>query len=88
MTAFIIGCLWIVAAQVIALLPSRDRHWRAAYVLIAVGLPILWFVYREQGPWVALLFLIGGMALLRWPVWYLFLNIRRLLTGARDDRDD
>lgn len=33
--------LWLIAANLIGMLPSRDRHWRAAYFLIAVGLPLL-----------------------------------------------
>jgi len=37
----ILACLWFVAANVGAMLPSRDYHWRFAYVLIALGVPVL-----------------------------------------------
>lgn len=65
-----LAALWGVAANVIALLPSRDYHWRAAYVLIAVGIPILGYVTWQNGPWVGLIVLVAGMSVLRWPVIY------------------
>ncbi len=42
--------VWMIAANVIAMFPSRDYHWRAAYVLIAVGVPLLGWVTWEGGP--------------------------------------
>lgn len=65
-----LAALWGFAANVIALLPSRDYHWRAAYVLIAVGIPILGYVTWQNGPWVGLIVLVAGMSVLRWPVIY------------------
>lgn len=78
MTALAVACLWLVAANVIAVLPSRDHHWRAAYGLIAVGVPILGWVTLLNGPLWGLAFLIGGASVLRWP---LILLWRRLLQG-------
>ncbi|MCK0170520.1 DUF2484 family protein [Aliiroseovarius sp. S1123] len=69
--SLILACLWAVVAQVIALTPSKDHHWRVAYVLIAVGIPLLGYVMYENGPWVGLLVLLGAMSILRWPVIYL-----------------
>lgn len=69
--SLILVCLWVVTAQIIALTPSRDRHWRVAYGLIAVGIPLLGYVIYENGPWVGLLVLLGAMSILRWPVIYL-----------------
>lgn len=69
--SLILACLWIITAQIIALTPSRDHHWRLAYVLIAVGIPLLGYVIYENGPWVGLLVLLGAMSILRWPVIYL-----------------
>ncbi|MEY4984395.1 MAG: hypothetical protein RIR62_2661 [Pseudomonadota bacterium] len=60
--------LWLVLANVIAMFPSRDHHWRAAYVLIAVGIPILGWVTYEAGPIWGLLLLAGGASVLRWPL--------------------
>ena len=78
MLSVIAACLWILLAQLIAILPSKDRHWRAAYFLIAIGLPILVWVYLQNGFWIALLVLIGGMSILRWPVFYAYRFVMRL----------
>ncbi|MEL7253529.1 MAG: DUF2484 family protein [Pseudomonadota bacterium] len=69
--SLILACLWALAANILAMLPSRDNHWRRAYVLIAVGIPILGYVTYENGPWWGLAVLLAGMSVLRWPVLYL-----------------
>jgi hypothetical protein len=63
-----LAALWALLANVLAMLPSRDHHWRLAYVLIAVGIPLLGFVTYENGPWIGLAVLLAGMSVLRWPV--------------------
>lgn len=70
MLSLILACFWVVIAQAIALLPSRDHHWRAAYGLIAVGLPLLGYVIYENGPWLGALAAVAAMSILRWPVIY------------------
>ena len=74
----ILACLWAVIASVIALTPSRDDHWRNAYVLIALGVPILGYVALAHGPWLGLLVLACGCSILRWPV----IHLARRLRGA------
>lgn len=69
--------LWLVAANVIAMFPSRDKHWRAAYVLIAIGVPLLGWVTYEGGPILGMLVLAAGASILRWPVIYLWRWLRR-----------
>ena len=62
-------CLvWLIAANVIGMFPSRDLHWRAAYVMIAIGVPLLGWATWESGPVVGLLLLAAGASILRWPV--------------------
>ena len=39
--SLILACLWVVAATVIALIPSKRNHWPQAFMLIALGLPLL-----------------------------------------------
>ncbi|WP_412506969.1 DUF2484 family protein [Roseovarius sp. SYSU LYC5161] len=75
--------LWAIAANVLALIPSRDNHWKRAYVLIAIGVPLLGWVTVENGPWVGLLVLIAGMSVLRWPVLFLGRWLRRRVERAR-----
>ena len=70
--ATIAGLVWLIAANLIAMIPFRDHHWRAAYVLIAVGIPILGWITYASGPVMGLLFLAGGMSVLRWPMIYLW----------------
>jgi Protein of unknown function (DUF2484) len=71
-------CLaWLIAANVIAMFPSRDKHWRVAYGLIALGVPLLGWATWELGPVVGLLLLAAGASLLRWPVVFLWRWLRR-----------
>ena len=71
--------VWLIAANVIAMMPSKDQHWRAAYVLIAIGIPVLGWLTWQNGPWVGLLGLAAGVSILRWPVRYLGRWVRRRL---------
>lgn len=75
--SLILACLWLISANLIGMLPSRDHHWRAAYALIAVGIPILGYVTWQHGGFVGFLVLAGGASVLRWPVWYLWLWLKR-----------
>ena len=76
-------CAWLVAANVAAMVPSNDNHWRRAYVLIALGLPLLVWVWAQNGVWIALLALAAGMSVLRWPVVYLWRWVKRLAAGQQ-----
>ena len=76
--SMILAAAWAIFANLLALLPSKRNHWPLAYVLIAVGVPILGFVTYQNGPWVGLLILAAGMSILRWPVYYLFRWIKGL----------
>ena len=75
--SLIAALLWLVVANVIGLLPSRDQHWRAAYVLISIGIPILGWVTYENGPIWGMAMLAGGASVLRWPVVFLARWIKR-----------
>ena len=78
-TPLIAGLLWLVAANVIGLLPSRDKHWRVAYILIAVGVPILgWVTYVDGVVW-GLILLTAAGSVLRWPVVYAWRWVRARL---------
>ena len=75
----IFAALWALTANVLAMLPSRDHHWRRAYVLIGVGIPLLGYVTYENGPLIGFLVLLAGMSVLRWPVIYLSRWLRRMV---------
>ncbi len=75
--------LWGVVANILAMLPSKDNHWKRAYFLIAVGVPILGYVTYESGPWIGLMVLAAGMSILRWPVIYLTRWTKAKLQGMK-----
>jgi len=77
--SLILACVWLVAANVLAMFPSRDYHWANAYKLIAVGVPILGYVTWQNGHWIGLLVMVAAMSVLRWPVIYLGRWVRRVL---------
>ncbi|WP_282119134.1 DUF2484 family protein [Ruegeria atlantica] len=74
-----LAALWGISANVLAMIPSKDNHWTRAYILIAVGIPILGYVTLQNGPWIGLLVLAAGMSVLRWPIIYLGRWVRRLV---------
>jgi hypothetical protein len=75
-----LAALWALVANVIAMAPSKDSHWRSAYGLVACGIPILGYVTWQHGPWIGILVLAAGMSVLRWPVVYFGRWIRRKTT--------
>lgn len=77
--SLILACIWVLVANLLAMMPSRDNHWRLAYALIAAGIPILGFVTWQMGPWVGLVCLVAAASMLRWPIVYLW----RWVTGQR-----
>jgi hypothetical protein len=78
MIAIGLGFAWLVAANVLAMLPSRDNLWTRAYFLIVIGIPLLGYITYTNGPWIGLGFLCAGCSLLRWPL----INMARWMRGA------
>ncbi|MCO4841168.1 MAG: DUF2484 family protein [Rhodobacteraceae bacterium] len=79
--SLVLACVWALVANVLAMTPSKDYHWRNAYILIGIGIPLLAFVTLENGPLVGLVVLIAAMSVLRWPVVYLSRWIKSRVTG-------
>lgn len=73
--------LWLIAANLTGMLPSKRQHWPQAYVLIALGLPILAWVWVDTGWIAALLCLAGAASVLRWPLRYLARWLGRTFAG-------
>ncbi len=69
--SLIAAFVWLVAANIAGMIPSRDHHWSRAYALIAIGVPLLGWVTLENGPLIGLFCLAAGASVLRWPVIYL-----------------
>ena len=72
----LLALVWLVAVNVGGLLPTKDYHWRFAYAMIALGIPLLGWLTWTQGPIVGLLFLAAGASVLRWPLIYLMRWLR------------
>ena len=83
--SLILAFVWLVVANVLALIPSRDNHWSRAYVLIAVGVPLLGLVTWQNGPVIGIIVLVAGISVLRWPVIYLGRWVRGLLAGGKGE---
>ena len=74
---FILIGLWVVLAFVLSAIPSNDNHWRRAYVLIAVGVPLLvWIMWRDGFLMGAIAFIVG-CSVLRWPVYFFWQRLKR-----------
>lgn len=82
MMAVGLGCAWLIVANMLALLPSRDNHWARAYGLIALGVPLLGYITYTNGLLMGMIFLIAGASILRWPVIYLGRWMRRMMGRA------
>lgn len=80
--------LWFIAANIAAILPSNDHHWRRAYFLMATGIPLLGFVTYQNGLWIGLIVLCAGMSILRWPVYFLWRWIKRVILRRPDPKED
>lgn len=81
--SLILALLWFVAANLAGMIPSRDNHWRRAYVLIALGVPLLGWATYQNGPLVGIVLLAGGASVLRWPLIHLARWLRRGWRGVR-----
>lgn len=69
--------IWLILANLLAMMPSPDHHWTNAYRLIAVGVPLLvWLVVSNGLIWGGI-FLIAAGSVLRWPVIYAWRWLRR-----------
>ncbi len=83
-TSLVLAFLWLVAANVIGMFPSRHNHWPAAYGLIALGVPLLGYVTYQNGPIIGLLALMAGASILRWPLIHLWRRVRQIRQRRAD----
>lgn len=70
------GFIWLIVANVIAMTPSRNYHWKNAYKLIAAFVPILIWVACSTGFIWAAAFALGAASVLRYPVLYAWRWVR------------
>ena len=82
-TSLVLSFVWLILANLLAMIPSNDDHWRRAYFLIAVGLPLWVWLLVQNGPFVAIVILAAAASVLRWPVRYLLRWVRRQVGGGQ-----
>lgn len=70
MLSIVLACLWAIAANVLAMMPSRRNHWPLAWALMATGVPILVLMGVQNGPWGVVLLVLAAASILRWPLRY------------------
>ena len=75
--SLILAFLWVIIANISAMIPSKDNYWTRAYFLIGIGVPLLGYVTYENGPVWGMIFLAAGASMLRWPVVYLGRWVKR-----------
>jgi hypothetical protein len=83
--AMVLACLWLITANVVAMLPSRDQHWTAAYLLTAFGVPLLGWLTIEHGPVAGMLALAAGASVLRWPLIFLMRRLKGFALPPHQD---
>ena len=71
-----LGLLWLITANLTAMLPTRDHHWRAAYFLMALGLPLLIWIETTHGALITGAYLMAAGSILRWPVYFAWRWVR------------
>lgn len=68
--ALTLAFIWVVVANISAMIPSKDNYWTRAYILVAIGVPLLGYVTYVNGPIWGGVFLAAGASMLRWPLIY------------------
>ncbi len=76
---FILIGLWVVLAYVMAAFPSTDNHWRRAYVLMAIGAPLLVWIIWQHGAVMGVVGVIVGASVFRWPLLFLWRRIKQMV---------
>jgi hypothetical protein len=77
----VLALLWLILANVLAMIPSRDQHRARAVFLIIIGVPLVGWVTWANGPVIGLLVLAAGVSVLRWPVLFLLRWVKRRFAG-------
>lgn len=86
--SLIAAAVWLFAANVMAMIPSKDNLWQRAYFLIAVAAPLTVWLVLQNGWLIGLVFLIAAASLLRWPLIYLIRWVRRCVRGRVEPEND
>ena len=67
--SLLIGCLWVVASAIVAMLPMRRQYVPAVSLLIAAPFLILWLGY-DYGWWLSIAAAFAFVSMFRNPLRY------------------
>ena len=79
----IFALAWLALMNVVGMFPSKHHHWPQAYALMAVGIPVVGWVFLAEGPWVGAFVLLAASSVFRWPLRYFVRWLRRLMAPRR-----
>lgn len=68
-TSLILGCFWVLASAVTAMLPMRRQMVPGIALLLAAPV-LLWFIAQDYGFWVFALTLLAAVSMFRNPLIY------------------
>ena len=68
-TSLTLGCFWVLAATITAMLPMR-RQMVPGLALLAAAPVLLWFIARDYGVWVFMITLLAALSMFRNPFIY------------------
>ncbi len=68
-TSLILGCFWVLASAVTAMLPMRRQMVPGISLLLAAPV-LLWFIAQDYGIWVFALTLLAAVSMFRNPLIY------------------
>ncbi|NKB27099.1 MAG: DUF2484 family protein [Rhodobacteraceae bacterium] len=73
----ILGCLWVLAATIVALLPMRRQYVPGVSLLIAAP-ALIAFLGWQHGLWLALIAVLALLSMFRNPLIYFWKRFRRI----------
>lgn len=68
-TSLILGCFWVLASTITAMLPMRRQMVPGVALLLAAPI-LLWFIAMDYGVWVFALTLFAALSMFRNPLIY------------------
>lgn len=73
--SLVIGCLWVIAAAIVAMLPMKRQYVPGVTLLCAAPLLIIWLGI-DYGVWVGLIGLFAFVSMFRNPLRYFWQRAR------------
>jgi len=73
--SIILGCLWVLAATIVSLLPMRHQYWPGLTLFITAPILIIWIGYDHGWLW-SFIAVAGFVSMFRHPLIYFYKRAR------------